>query len=1451
MRLHLVVPAALALSLAACSPPAAVCSPATCATGCCDASGTCQSGSSNLACGAAGAACVSCDLGATCTFGQCASLTGTGGGFVSTGGGGGATGGGGGGMTGGDDGGTTGGGGGATGGGGGGATGGGGGMTLDPCAGTLTECNARCLDLQADPENCGRCGNICGQGQVCNRGSCAVLPTDCTMSSAGCGAGYFCDPVSKRCMSGCRLTTDCPMGASCNAGTCGCPSGQHACGQQCVPDDEVTSCGSRCSACNQPDQSTASCSAGTCEFACNPGYRLVGGQCVDIDECTTNNGGCSPNARCTNTPGARTCACNAGFTGDGVSCTDVNECATNNGGCANDATCTNTPGARTCACNPGFMGDGTSCTDLNECLTNNGGCAANAACANTNGSRTCTCNQGFTGDGFSCNDVNECLTNNGGCAAISSGGVCTNTSGSRTCACATGWTGDGLSCTDVNECLTNNGNCAPTSAGGVCTNTTGSRTCSCAAGFSGNGVTCTDVNECLTNNGGCAASSAGGVCTNTSGSRTCACAAGFTGDGFTCSDVNECATNNGGCAAVAAGGVCTNTSGTRTCACGTGWTGNGFTCTDVNECATNNGGCAAVASGGVCTNTPGSRTCSCGAGWTGNGSLCSDVNECLTNNGGCATTAEGGVCTNTQGSRTCSCASGWTGNGTTCTDVNECATNNGGCSVNAACANTTGSRTCTCNAGFAGDGITCVPNGDSCTAPVVLTLGTAFNGSTVGATNDFGAALSPLCDATVFGGPDTVHVFTPPTTGTFRVNVTGFSGVRAWVGSSCAAASCVAVHSTVSNQTAFNFRGTAGTPVYVIVDSVSSAGSYALTVTSVTAVANDTCATAAPLTLGTPVSGTFANAVNDVTTVAACDDPAYPQPELVYAFTPSVSAEYILRETTSNDVVMWVSTVCDGTCTSYTDEPESLRFNLTAGTPYFIFVEPYSSATAYTLTLDQVVPPTNDTCANPTVLPASTTVMGSTLAGANDFAGPLSAACTGLAVPGLDVVYSFTPAATGSYLVTVGGTTLAWMSTVCGDASTCVAAEHVSNNTFVFRGTAGVPMFITVDSTSTTGASVDFSISVAPVTAPANDTCATAQALTLGTPYSGTTAGAADDLNPVAACDPDMPRAGDVMFTFTPPTTGQYLLRETTNADVVWWIGATCDGTCSAFIDEPEEMLFSGTAGVPVSIVLEPYGARGTFTVEVVSGEPPANDVCAGATPLTLGTPVNATTTLATPNYDGPLSAACFALPASGKELVYTYTPSTSGNFSLVTNASGWTPTVWTSSTCGVASSCLWANSSSGSQVVRGTAGTPLFFTIDAADATNAGSFTVTLNSVVAPPNDTCATATALSVNTPVSGTTVGAVNDLVPQTSCISSPRRTGEIVYTFTPPTSGVWYFRETGPNDVVMWVSTACDGTCMLYEDEPEELAVTLTAGTTYYLFVEPWTTPNATTVVVSQN
>mmetsp|Transcript_22793 Transcript_22793/g.54071 ORF Transcript_22793/g.54071 Transcript_22793/m.54071 type:complete len:577 (-) Transcript_22793:112-1842(-) len=119
-----------------------------------------------------------------------------------------------------------------------------------------------------------------------------------------------------------------------------------------------------------------------------------------VNECLSDP--CGDNGTCQDLIGGiggYSCTCNKGWTGDNCE-RDINECLINNGGCDPDAICTNTVGGRTCSCKSGYFGDGIICKDRDECANNP--CDPNATCENTDGSFACSCNDGYGGDGLSC-----------------------------------------------------------------------------------------------------------------------------------------------------------------------------------------------------------------------------------------------------------------------------------------------------------------------------------------------------------------------------------------------------------------------------------------------------------------------------------------------------------------------------------------------------------------------------------------------------------------------------------------------------------------------------------------------------------------------------------------------------------------------------------------------------------------------------------------------------------------------------------------------------------------------------------------------------------------------------------------------------------------------------------------------------------------------------------------
>ncbi len=311
-------------------------------------------------------------------------------------------------MTGGGSG-TTGGGSGMTGGGGG-ATGGGGGVT-GSCAGTLISCSGRCVDGQADTDHCGGCGRVCGAGQVCNRGICELLPMDCTMTN-GCAPGFQCDPTTRACRPGCARSLDCPMGATCQSGTCACPASQHACGQICVPTNSVASCGASCQACpSAPANATATCDGTQCGFTCNAGFHRCGDQCVSNSALATCGSSCTA-CPASPTNGTATCdgtqcgfSCASGFHACGESCVSNNSTSS----CGASCSPCNSPsnGSATCngltcgiTCSTGFHACGSACSDNTS--TASCGSACSPCTTPTNGTATCDgtrcgvqCNLGY------------------------------------------------------------------------------------------------------------------------------------------------------------------------------------------------------------------------------------------------------------------------------------------------------------------------------------------------------------------------------------------------------------------------------------------------------------------------------------------------------------------------------------------------------------------------------------------------------------------------------------------------------------------------------------------------------------------------------------------------------------------------------------------------------------------------------------------------------------------------------------------------------------------------------------------------------------------------------------------------------------------------------------------------------------------------------------------------
>lgn len=259
----------------------------------------------------------------------------------------------------------------------------------------------------------------------------------------------------------------------------------------------------------------------------------------------------------------------------------------------------------------------------------------------------------------------------------------------------------------------------------------------------------------------------------------------------------------------------------------------------------------------------------------------------------------------------------------------------------------------------------------------------------------------------------------------------------------------------------------------------------------------------------------------------------------------------------------------------------------------------------------------------------------------------------------------------------------------------------------------------------------------------------------------------------------------------------------------------------------------------------------------VAPSAPMSGDNCASATvinPAALPFVENSTTEGAGNDVD-PTAQGC--VEGSGLDVVYSFTPSATDVYSLglTPTSATYDPSFYIVTDCAnPAATCV--TGSNGNALGKGeflvanlNAGTRYFIVVDAATPeSGAGSFHFSLRRG-GPVNDTCATPKVIEASRlPFieTATTVGANNDLNPQTPCLRS-RQSGngaDVIYQFVPAETQNYVVTVTpvGNYDATLYITTNCltsDG-CSAGDiggnGFTEEIRRRLTAGTTYFIVVD---------------
>lgn len=449
--------------------------------------------------------------------------------------------------------------------------------------------------------------------------------------------------------------------------------------------------------------------------------------------------------------------------------------------------------------------------------------------------------------------------------------------------------------------------------------------------------------------------------------------------------------------------------------------------------------------------------------------------------------------------------------------------------------------------------------------------------------------------------------------------------------------------------------------------------------------------------------------------------------------------------------------------------------NQPAGT-YFVWVDS-AQDTAGPFQLEVVTaaptpPPSNDSCAAPEVLSFGNgiaSVTSSTLQAANDnYAGDVSPTCnTSAKQSGRDVVYQFTlaqPQDVAIDVVPTSGSTLIPVlylrrgnctSQLLSDEVVCAAAVGGAHSqlTALAAGT----YFLFVDSSAGTSGGFTATVTLSAATpAPANDACAGAQSLVFTgntATASGTTFGANNSNSPTdnaPACGTDfLPRrfGRDLVYSYTliGAQDVDITVTPTANSALVPTLYVRAPNQCASFSAGFELTCVAETTPNPLRVYL-PNQVAGTYFLFVDSNSyatgaftlsvtrrtatlPPGNDSCTAPTAIPAGG-VSGDTSVATDTYSSlTYSAACRRSFFDGRDLVYSYTATSTGTVTAtVSPEAGFNPALLLLQTSCGAAQCVRFADAAGQGVPESfsfpvTAGQTYFLVVDSANREVPGAF--------------------------------------------------------------------------------------------------------------------------------
>ncbi len=527
------------------------------------------------------------------------------------------------------------------------------------------------------------------------------------------------------------------------------------------------------------------------------------------------------------------------------------------------------------------------------------------------------------------------------------------------------------------------------------------------------------------------------------------------------------------------------------------------------------------------------------------------------------------------------------------------------------------------------------PANDDCSAATVLTLGTECipdDLTGVGSTTELpSASHDPSCGA--FQGGDVWFKFTVPSSGTFRIDISG-SGMR-WVLLDGVCGSFTEIRCTDGAKN-FDLQGLIGQDLYIQVFRFNSSSSnpFTICVWEIETPENDNCADATDLTVGEECSPQdFSCELSTGEDAANSFDPscgAYRGGDVWFKFQAPPSGNF--RVEISGGGIYW--TLLDGACGAFTqlfcdNRNENFEDPALANSELYIQVYRFNSeqGNPFTICITEIESPTNDNCQNPQSLTVGTECnyqsFSNELSTEQDAADSFDPSCG--AYRGGDVWFTFTVPASGNFRIDVNGGGIQWslLQGNCGAFTELRCTDNARN--FSDPSLAGQTLYLQVFRFNSDQGN-PFDICIWEIDPPSNDNCANPINIPVGEEctvesYSNEFSTAEDVAN---SFDPSCGayRGGDVWFTFTVPSSGNFRI-DVDGGGIQW---ALLQGSCGDFTqlrctDNARNFSDPELAGETLYLQIYRFNSDqgNPFDICIWEIEPPSNNNCANPIFLAVG----------------------------------------------------------------------------------------------------------------------------------------------------------------------------------------------------------------------------------------